>query len=229
MSIIDRFTFSYAVVCLTGLICHLTWWPDDTRGEVACPEQFSELESAEILFEDANAGVAAFETDADDMRRLNKVSASPVWEASGEYQLPEEISAAYYRAVLMIVFGEMREAEARMRCILQHEKTRHGTRNEVYAGLLVTLAAIVQIQGRHSAARTLLQQCLSILDDIIGPEHILKVKPLTLLGLGFHAQGDETAALIYYQHALRIIENTMDLDQTDLAPWQALIKEASER
>lgn len=228
MLIIRKLNFAHAVIGLTGLICLWTWWPETAWSEVACPDDFSKLESSETLFGDAGAEVAALEIDEDDMRRLTKVSASSLWEASGDYHLPEEISAAYNRAVLMIVFGLKREAEARMRCILQHEQMQRGTHNETYPGLLVTLAAIVQIQGRYSAAQKILQQSLAILDDVLGPEYILKVKPLTLLGLGFHAQGNKTAALIYYQDALRIIEKTMGPNQIDAAPWQALIREASE-
>ena len=129
---------------------------------------------------------------------------------AGKTRLLEEVAAAAAARNAQVLWGRCWEREGAppfwpwervLGAVLQHPDT---------AASLNNLGALLEAQGDYAAARSYLEQTLTIRKKVLGEQHPATATSLNNLGLLLHTQGDYAAVRPYIEQALAIQRRSLD-------------------
>lgn len=126
------------------------------------------------------------------------------YESAGLDRHPSALVARSRRVSVLTRLGQLDEAEAEARAVLQARREAFGPQHESVATSLVELGTLLRGQGRLDEAQALFEQVLDITSDEVraGAAH-------HVLGLMHDQSGDVEAALASYSKALELVRSKL--------------------
>jgi CHAT domain-containing protein/tetratricopeptide (TPR) repeat protein len=134
---------------------------------------------------------------------------------------PRTASAAIDYSVCLGNLGEYGRSEAMLRRCLEQSILVSGEHTGAAGRLMLALAEVLSMLGRHSEATTLYRQAALIVAEAYGPAHRYTAAALSGLAHTKRQMSDAPGAEALYRRSIEIVEQTLGPSHPDLIHYRA--------